>query len=198
MEHYYSNSPKVTSRELSIQAKMRGMEWTFISDAGVFSKTGIDFGTRLLIETIEITDGDTILDLGCGYGVVGVVLGTETPKGTITFTDINERAVMLARKNCQRHQIKNASFFVSDGFRELPNQKFNHIVLNPPIRAGKAKIYSMFDDAAGYLESAGAFWIVIHKKHGADSAIKKLETSYKSVEIVNKKSGYQIIRVCNS
>ena len=198
MEHYYSNSPKVTSKELTIQAKLRDREWTFTSDAGVFSKTGIDFGTRLLIETVEVTDGYTILDLGCGYGVVGIVLGAETSRGTITFADINERAVMLARKNCQRHRITNASFFVSDGFQELPGQKFQHIVLNPPIRAGKAKIYSLFNDAADYLEPAGVFWIVIHKKHGADSAIKKLETLYKSVKIVNKKSGYQIIRVCNS
>ncbi|OEF97947.1 class I SAM-dependent methyltransferase [Desulfuribacillus alkaliarsenatis] len=198
MSHYYSKNPTVSSRETTIKAKLKDREWEFLTDAGVFSKGGVDFGTRLLIETVEITDGDTLLDLGCGYGVVGIVLGAETPAGLITMSDINERAVELAKKNCKKYQITNATVIASDGFENIPHQEFKHIITNPPIRAGKAKIYQLFDETTKYLGHSGSLWVVMHKKHGAESAIKKLENLYKSVKIVNKKSGYHIIKADNS
>ncbi|OEH86317.1 hypothetical protein BHU72_13925 [Desulfuribacillus stibiiarsenatis] len=197
MDYYYSKNPQVSSNESTIKAHLRGNEWTFVSDAGVFSKKGIDFGSRLLVETIQITNGESLLDLGCGYGVVGIVLAYETPAGRILMTDINERAISLARKNCIINLVRNANQLVSDGFEQVPRTPFHHIALNPPIRAGKAKIYSMFEDSVQFLDEKGSFWIVMHKKHGAMSAVKKLESMYKTVEIVNKESGYQIIKATN-
>ncbi len=197
MEHYYSKNPQVVSKEACIKANLRGRDWEFITDAGVFSKSGVDFGTRRLIESVYVEPNEKVLDLGCGYGVIGVVLGIAC-QAKMTMTDINERAISLAKRNCQRYQLANVSFYTSDGFESIPQQKFQHIITNPPIRAGKVKIYSMFEQTLDYLEASGSFWSVIHKKHGADSAVKKLENLYKSVEIVNKKSGYQIIKAHNS
>ncbi len=198
MEHYYSKHTDTKSKEDVIHAGLRGREWAFITDVGVFSKSGVDFGTRLLLETVQVSQGDRILDLGCGYGVMGVVLASELSEGHVVMSDINERALSLARKNSQKYRLTNVSFHSSDGFQDIPRQAFDHIVTNPPIRAGKATMYKLFEDAAGYLSEHGSLWIVIHKKHGAESAVKKLENLYKTVEIANKKSGYQIIKAYSS
>jgi len=194
MEHYYSKHTDTQSKENLIHANLRGKEWSFVTDAGVFSKSGVDFGTRLLLETVQVFREDRVLDLGCGYGVIGVVLACELSEGYVVMSDINERALSLACKNSQKYRLTNASFHSSDRFQGVPQQSFDHIITNPPIRAGKATIYKLFEEATEYLSERGSLWIVIHKKHGAESAVKKLENLYKSVEIVNKKSGYQIIR----
>lgn len=201
MSHYYSPNPDIKSQEFSIQAEIRGRGWNFTSDRGVFSKDGIDFGSRLLIETVQLPSGADILDLGCGYGVIGIVLSSLLDSGRVTFADINQRSLSLARKNAGKYGLQSARFYLGDGFlaedrasSKLGDETFSDIFLNPPIRIGKAKIYELFADAKMSLRPGGSLWIVINKKHGADSARAYLATIYPRVEIVAKKSGYQIIR----
>lgn len=198
MEQYFSEKPQVESETKQISTTIRGNQWTLTTDSGVFSKKSVDFGTRLLIESVEIKPSDSILDLGCGYGVVGIVLAHELTNGHVTLVDVNQRALNLAKINCKRYNLKNVNIIKSDGFSELSNKQWQHIVTNPPIRAGKKLMHTWFEQALHHLLPGGSLWIVIQKKQGAPSAIKKLQSCFVEVEEVNKKAGYYIIRAHNS
>jgi 16S rRNA (guanine1207-N2)-methyltransferase len=194
-EHYYTSQPQVRTDEREIQAELRGHHFRFVTDRGVFSKKGIDFGTRLLIETVELNREKTLLDFGCGYGSIGTVFAKLYPNLLVTMLDINERAIHLARKNAElNHVIDRVKFVVSDGLVEIKDQTFDTILLNPPIRIGKSAVYSLFEQAREHLNPNGSFWIVIRKQQGASSAKQKLTQLFDQVEVVKQKKGYWVIR----
>ena len=194
-DHYFSRQPESKSEEREIQAVLSGESFRFKTDAGVFSKKGIDFGTRLLIESAEIEPESAVLDLGCGYGAVGIAVSKTVPDVAVTMVDVNERAVQLAKANAALNQADGrVEILVSDGFSQLQGRKFDHILLNPPIRAGKSTIYRLFKEASDALHPGGSLWIVIRKQQGAESAKKELEQLFADVEVVRKKKGYVIIR----
>ncbi|MBH8607342.1 class I SAM-dependent methyltransferase [Thermoactinomyces sp. CICC 10521] len=193
-EHYFSANPRVKSEVREVKAKLLGMPFTFKTDAGVFSKKGVDFGSRLLIETVTIEPGSSVLDLGCGYGVIGIAIAKAIPNVRVVLADVNERAVELARENARVNQAEaNTDLFVSDGFSAIKQFQFNHILFNPPIRAGKATIYRLFAEAKTQLAAGGSLWIVIRKQQGAASAKKELEQHFGDVQAVAQKKGYWII-----
>jgi 16S rRNA (guanine1207-N2)-methyltransferase len=194
-DHYFSSRPSSKNAEYQIETELLGNHLVFHTDNGVFSKKGIDFGSRLLIESVEINEGDSILDLGCAYGVVGIALAKACPNSKVTMVEINERACELARENSARNSVdEQIEVYHGDGFTPISGKKFDHILLNPPIRAGKQVIYSLFTDATRYLNLDGCLWIVIRKQQGAESAIQKLKEDYSTVEVVFKKKGYWIVR----
>jgi 16S rRNA (guanine1207-N2)-methyltransferase len=194
-DHYFSRQPESKSEEREIQAVLSGKYFRFKTDAGVFSKKGIDFGTRLLIESAEIEPESAVLDLGCGYGPVGIAVSETVPDVKVTMVDVNERAVQLAKANAALNQADGrVEILVSDGFSQLQGRKFDHILLNPPIRAGKPTIYRLFKEASDALHPGGSLWIVIRKQQGAESAKKELEQLFADVDVVRKKKGYVIIR----
>lgn len=192
-EHYYSPDPNVKSQPRKITFHVRDVPLTLVSDAGVFSKVGLDFGTRLLIETVELPADAVVVDLGCGYGVVGAVLSRVFPRTQWFLLDINQRAVELAEKNTRdiRERVK---VLQSDGLAELGAHSPDAILLNPPIRAGKKVVYRLFEECQVRLQPGGTLWVVMHKKHGAESAVKFLGNLFDSVEVAAKKSGYLIFR----
>ncbi len=191
--HYFTDNRNLTSNRREFSFRFSGYLYTFISDDGVFSKTYIDYGTLALLEAAIKEDiQGNILDFGCGYGAIGVVLQNKFTNCKVISSDINNRAVELASLNYQKNGMENKAI-VSDGFEHI-DQKFDWIFLNPPIRTGKANIYHMFDEAYNHLNESGKFMIVIQKKQGALSAIKKLETLFSTVEIVEKDRGYWIIK----
>jgi 16S rRNA (guanine1207-N2)-methyltransferase len=193
-EHYFSANPHVKSEVRQIKANLLGMPFTFKTDAGVFSKKGIDFGSRLLIETVKVEPGSHVLDLGCGYGAIGIAVAKATPRANVVMVDVNERAVELAKENARVNQVEaNTDLFVSDGFSAIKQIQFDHILFNPPIRAGKATIYRLFAEAKAQLAKNGSLWIVIRKQQGAASAKKELETHFADVQVVAQKKGYCII-----
>lgn len=199
MEHYYTNQPGADSMEQTFTFDLRGREFRFITDRGVFSKNRIDFGSVLLIETMEIEDGMNVLDVGCGYGPIGMTAASLTPSGRVMMLDINERAVSLANRNLAVNGILNAEAIVSDRFSSVPlEQKFDVILTNPPIRAGKQIVHGIFEDAVNFLAPGGSLWIVIQKKQGAPSALVKLQELYSEVREVAKKKGYFIFQAINS
>ncbi|MCI1695645.1 class I SAM-dependent methyltransferase [Aneurinibacillus aneurinilyticus] len=199
MEHYYTNQPGADSMEQTFTFDLRGREFRFITDRGVFSKNRIDFGSVLLIETMEIEDGMNVLDVGCGYGPIGMTAASLTPSGRVMMLDINERAVSLANRNLTVNGILNAEAIVSDRFSSVPpEQKFDVILTNPPIRAGKQIVHGIFEDAVNFLAPGGSLWIVIQKKQGAPSALVKLQELYSEVREVAKKKGYFIFQAINS
>ncbi|MCF8566018.1 methyltransferase [Alicyclobacillus tolerans] len=192
-EHYYSPSPEVKREPREVALRARNREFLLHSDAGVFSKRGLDFGTRVMIEAAELPDGAQAVDLGCGYGPVAAVLGSVYPTSRWTLVDVNERAVELARQNTAPLGNR-ATVLQSDGFAAIPDLRADAVFLNPPIRAGKAVVYRLFEEAARHLRARGELWVVIQKKQGAKSAQSKLMELFESVEVAAKDGGYFVYR----
>jgi 16S rRNA (guanine1207-N2)-methyltransferase len=193
-EHYYTNNPKAAHDESQISATLRGFALTFTTDAAVFSRQRIDFGSALLIEVMQIRPDDVVLDLGCGYGPIGTVAGRLAPQGKVYLVDVNERAAALARRNLAENGVTNAEVRVGDGLAPVRGLVFDKVLTNPPIRAGKQVIYQMVDDAFAQLKPGGEYWCVIQTKQGAPSMKKKLKETFGNVEDVEREAGYHIFR----
>lgn len=198
-EHYYSQKPTVDHDEKLIEETFFGRKYTFKTDAGVFSKNRVDFGSTLLINTFTHKESAKVLDLGCGYGPIGTIIASRLESGTVFLADINERAVQLSNYNLKlnQHLINDKVNLIvqqSNGFEGIIEREFDYILLNPPIRAGKALIFEMYEQSLTYLKSGGELWVVIQKKQGAESTFKKLATLFSEVEEVEKDKGYSIIK----
>lgn len=193
-DHYYSKKPSVSSDRQTVRTSLRGKTFEFTTDAGVFSKEGIDFGSRLLIEAMDIAETDEVLDVGCGYGPIGLTAASLAHRGRVTMVDINERAVELAKENARSNSIANAEIVQGDLFESVEGKTFTKILTNPPIRAGKQVVHRIFELAFEHLVEGGQLWIVIQKKQGAPSAQAKLESLFGAVEEVTKDKGYRIYR----
>lgn len=195
MDHYYSSKPTSKSHRETIEVKIIDENFSFITDAGVFSKKRIDIGSEVLITTASKTKFSTgdILDLGCGYGPIGLYLAKHFPDRTIEMVDINERALGLAKDNAKLNEVNNVSIYYSDLFSEIENKEFAAILSNPPIRAGKKIVHQILEEAYDYLMVGGILQIVIQKKQGAPSAREKMEEIFGNVERVNLEKGYWIL-----
>ena len=149
----------------------------------------------LLIEEMEIGEKDQVLDVGCGYGPIGITAAYLAPEGQILMVDVNERAVTLANENVRTNRIENARAIVSNLFEQVDSElQFDVILTNPPIRAGKETVHQIFEEAHSFLKPNGHLWVVIQKKQGAPSAVKKMEVLYSEVTKVAQSKGYWIIK----
>lgn len=194
-DHYYSVNPTTSSNPAYWQTHIKGIPFQFKTDRGVFSKDDVDFGSRVLIETFENPPiSGPILDVGCGWGAIGLALAKLFPEKTVHMVDINERALDLAKENAERNKIKNVHIYKSNAFENIQNTEFSAIVTNPPIRAGKSVVYSIFENSVAHLQQQGELWVVIQKKQGAPSAKKKLEELFGNVKIVKREKGYYILK----
>lgn len=194
-DHYFSPQPEATGEHREITANLRGTEFRFLADAGVFSKKSVDFGSRLLIETVELPERGEILDLGCGYGPIGIACAASAPACRITMVDINRRAVELARGNTRLNGLQNRVEVVTgDGLSGVRGKFFDLILTNPPIRAGKKTIYRLFEEAHSALKPEGELWVVIRKQQGGPSAKEKLQSLFTQVETMAKKKGFWVLR----
>lgn len=195
-DHYFTVSPESEHLHLSLNYNYRGYSLSFATDKGVFSRTEIDQGSDLLLSYLPETLNGSLLDMGCGYGTLGISIAKTIPSLTVDMVDVNERAILLTKENCQKNHVK-ANVFSSDGFSNV-TEKYQTIVTNPPIRAGKQVIYAMFKEAKDHLLAQGALYIVIRKQQGAPSAKTYLETIFPSVSVIGKKSGFWIIQCINN
>ena len=191
MSHYYTKNSTLPSEEKDIHVKIHETSFHFITDNGVFSKSGLDFGSRLLIETIIKTENKKVLDLGCGYGPIGITYKKFHVSSEVTLLDINDRATDLAEKNASQNKTA-VTIINNDGFNQMKDT-YDLILTNPPIRTGKANVYRLFFESYHHLTDGGTLIFVMKKNQGALSAIKYCEEIYKKVEVLNKKSGYYII-----
>lgn len=198
-EHYYAAKPTAASRRQTYELAVRGVRLKLTTDAGVFSKQGLDYGSKALIERMDIPPGSRILDVGCGYGPIGLTAALLAPDGHADLVDVNERAVELARLNADANGIRNASVMLSDGLAEVAGNRYDVILTNPPIRAGKAVVHRIFEESADRLAPGGALWIVIQNKQGAPSARAKLEAVFgeDAVTEIGKDKGYRILKAIN-
>lgn len=194
-DHYYSKQPQSKSKPYTFSETLRGEMFQFTSDTGVFSKGEVDFGSRLLIEEFEDpqVQGD-LLDVGCGYGPIGITLARTHPEKHVWMIDVNERALALTKENATKNNVGNITIVESDRLEAVKDQSFAAILTNPPIRAGKDVVHGIFSSSAAILCSKGELWVVIRKKQGAPSAEKKLRTLFERVEVVAREKGYYILR----
>ena len=191
-EYYYTASPTSGHEDRHFHHVFAGRTLRFCTDAGVFSKQHIDPGSELLCASLpEDLSGD-VLDMGCGWGAMTVLTLAAHPQVCMTMADINERALALARQNVAANGMQ-ATALLSDGFDAVAGE-FDAVITNPPIRAGKAVIYKMFEDARAHLREDGALYLVIRKQQGAPSALKFLKTLYADAEVIARDGGYWIIR----
>lgn len=197
MNHYFRNDDKLKSEKRVLDLYINDNKLSFVSDIGVFSNTQIDYGSYTFLKTILKEEKVTkLLDVGCGYGVLGITLKYLKHAEVVDMVDINERAVDLTKINIDKYKLENVNCFISDGLNNVEG-KYDRIVINPPIRAGKVVIYKMFEDSKLHLNDNGALYIVIKKSLGANSAIKKLQEVFSNVEVLEKDKGYFIIKSFN-
>ena len=191
MGQYFTND-KLPSNVKKTTCMVLGNKFTFLTDNGVFSKDGLDFGSRLLLESIPLEEvGGKILDMGCGYGVFGIVISKLT-SAHVDMVDVNLRALHLATRNAKENSVSNVSIFESNVYQNV-SSKYSSIVTNPPIRAGKKVVYDIVMNAKNYLEDDGKLFLVIRKEQGAKSLIVELEKIY-TVDILKKSKGFFIIK----
>lgn len=191
---YYAEHPDAAHDIHELRVDLLGENMTFLTDSGVFSKKMVDFGSQLLLKYLEVNQGETVLDVGCGYGPLGLSLAKAFGVQA-TMVDINNRALDLARQNAERNKIE-ATIFQSNIYEQVKG-KFDHVISNPPIRAGKQVVHEIIEKSKDFLRTGGDLTIVIQKKQGAPSAKSKMEEVFGNCEIVKKDKGYYILRSVN-
>jgi 16S RNA G1207 methylase RsmC len=197
MNHYFSEKPEIKSEKKIIKYTIQNKKFEFITDNGVFSKSKVDFGTDLMLNEFLKknrnlkSEGIKILDIGCGYGVISVILKSFYPEASVTLSDVNERALELSEENLKKYNINGYEIIKSNVFEKIEG-KFDMILSNPPIRAGKDTIFKIYTEAYEHLNKDGEFYCVIQTKHGAKSTQKKLVEIFGNCDTVTIDGGYRI------
>lgn len=192
MDHYFAPRPAVVSRPREIHAHLRGREWRFLTDRGVFARIGLDAGTRLLIETIAIDATDEVLDVGCGYGPIGLVAAALASEGHVALVDVNERAVELAQENARRHGLTNVEVLQGDGCAPVAGRRFDVAVMNPPIRAGKGTLRRLVREVHEHLRPGGRFYFVARTAQGARTLAKDVAAVFGGITELERGGGYRV------
>ncbi len=193
MNHYFDDNRHLKSNRKEISFRFWCFNYSFVLDNGVFSKDGIDTGSRILLEWVsKQTLGNRILDLGCGYGTIGIILKKIFPESEFHMVDVNPRALELAKENAKLNDV-DVNIYESNIYDQITTDDFSDIITNPPIRAGKAVIYQMFEEAYDHLCEGGRLWVVIRKSHGALSAQKKIAPVFGNCEVVKKDKGFYVL-----
>ena len=191
-DHYFTQTPQSEHKPAQFETRYREHTLLFETDSGVFSRLELDRGTEVLLDALPDGLHGTTLDMGCGYGALGVSLAKAYPDCMVTMIDINERAVSLAKENAKRNGVA-AETLQSDGFASIGGRTYDLIVMNPPIRAGKQVIYRLFADGAHALNPGGAMGVVIRKQQGAPSAQTYLKTLFDDVQLRQRESGFWVL-----
>ncbi|HIT37066.1 MAG TPA: class I SAM-dependent methyltransferase [Candidatus Onthousia faecipullorum] len=191
MSHYFENDQNLPSNLKKTTTSIFNQNFIFYTDNGVFAKHGLDYGSRLLLESLPYQElKGPVLDVGCGYGVLGIIVNKITNLD-VDMVDVNKRALHLSKRNIKENKCTNINVFESNCYENV-TKKYRTIITNPPIRAGKKIVYDILLNARSHLESDGVLYLVIRKEQGAKSTISDLKKYY-DVDIVNKSKGFYII-----
>ena len=199
MSHYFQDDPNLVSNIKEITFEINGITMKLLTDNGVFSKNNVDEGSYAFLKVLLPLDlGNRILDLGCGYGTIGLTLAKAHEEARITLADVNPRAVALCERNAGLLNLSPRVTILQSDIYEKIEGPYDSIVVNPPIRAGKKVTYRMYEEAKQYLIDGGTLYIVIRKAQGAESASKYIETIFGNVTLLKREKGYYIYRATKS
>lgn len=192
-EHYYAKHPRSKPRLGLIRTCLCGRSFEFLTSSSVFSKRRVDLGTRLLVESMILPEKGCVLDLGCGYGPVGVAAAVSNPNLHVIMVDVNKRAVSLAKENAKRNKVDNVEIRSGFLYKPVENMKFNVILCNPPVSAGMQIVLPIVTGAPKHLRQAGLFQLVLRSKIGGKRILNKIEKTFDNVEVLARKSGYRVL-----
>lgn len=198
---YFAENPTSQHDEHIIDYQVNGIDLKFTTDAGVFSKLRVDYGSGVLIKKMLDVDfpQNNILDVGTGYGPIGLFAAKFWPKQTVEMIDVNERGLDLAKKNAELNHIDNVAIFSSDTYSHISSaKKYGLILTNPPIRAGKKVVSNILSGAKNYLVTDGVLLVVIQKKQGEPSARKLLTKTFGNCTILKRDKGYYVLQAVNN
>lgn len=199
MSHYFKDDPNLASNIKEIKFEVNGLVMNLFTDNGVFSKGKVDEGSLAFLKVLlPLNLGKNILDLGCGYGTLGLTLAVAKKEARVTLADINPRALNMCKRNAELHNLSNRVTILQSDIYEKIEGPYDSIVVNPPIRAGKKVTYRMYEEAKQYLIDGGSLYIVIRKAQGAESASKYIETIFGNVTLLKREKGYYIYRATKS
>jgi 16S rRNA (guanine1207-N2)-methyltransferase len=193
-DHYFAPQPTSASDAREIVVALHDREFVFATDAGVFSHRFLDRGTRLLIEHLPLPLTGEVLDWGAGYGPIGVAVAALSPAARVLMVEINARAADLARRNAERNRAGSAEVVCGDAFEALGERRFDVVLTNPPIHAGKPVVMALIEDARGRLREGGELWMVVRTRDGARSYHARLAALFPDVQRVAMRGGYRVLR----
>ena len=194
-EHYFSENPTSTEERGLIISTLRGIKMEFVTSSGIFSHKRIDNGTRLLVEFMELPAKGRLLDLGCGYGVIGTTAALINPLLEVTMTDVNARAVSLAAENVSRNRAKNASARLGSLYEPVNAMRFDLVVTNPPISAGITRVVEpIINGAPVHLNSGGSLQLVVQSNKGGRTVTGLIEEAFGEAQILAKGGGYRVLK----
>ena len=198
---YYAENPTSQHDEHVVDYRVNDIDLKFTTDAGVFSKMRVDYGSGVLIKKMPDVNfpSNNILDVGTGYGPLGLFAAKFWPTQTVEMVDVNQRGLDLAKKNAELNHIDNVAIFVSDVYSNIaPEKKYGLIVTNPPIRAGKKVVSNILSGAKSHLVGGGVLLVVIQKKQGEPSARKLLTKTFGNCTILKRDKGYYVLQAVNN
>ncbi|MFC1454624.1 class I SAM-dependent methyltransferase [Candidatus Undinarchaeota archaeon] len=190
-EHYYTPKPTSEAKYGLVISNLRGTEYEFLTCSGLFSWNEIDHGTWTLIKYMQVNPTDKVLDLGCGFGAIGLVAASLCPQGSVLLTDTNYRAVQVVRKNIDRLKTTNVKARRSDLFAKIP-EKFDTILTNPPISAGRETVYKFITESKEHLYPGGTLQLVARHAKGGERLQEKIIEVFGNCEILGKSGGFRV------
>jgi 16S rRNA G1207 methylase RsmC len=192
-EHYFAALPKSEAKYGIVHTRLRGEPFKFLTASSVFSKKQVDLGTRLLIEAMQLPETGTVLDVGCGYGAVGIAAATVNRRLHVVMTDVNMRAVQLARKNIKINKVHNAEVRCGYLYEPIKDLAFNCVLSNPPVSAGMETVKALITQAPNVMESGATFQMVIRSKIGAKTLPGVFNDAFGNCAVLARKSGYRVL-----
>ena len=199
MSHYFKDDPNLASNIKQINFEVNGLSMQLLTDNGVFSKNKVDEGSLAFLRVLLPLDlGNNILDLGCGYGTLGLTLAMAKKEARVTLADINPRALNMCKRNAELLNLSQRVTILQSDIYEKIEGPYDSIVVNPPIRAGKAVTYKMYEESKQYLIDGGSLFIVIRKAQGAESAAKYIDSIFGNIKLLDRHKGYHIYQAVKS
>ena len=192
-EHYFAATPKSEAKLGMIHTRLRGESFKFLTASSVFSKKQVDHGTRLLIEAMQLPETGNVLDVGCGYGAVGIAAATVNPRLQVIMTDVNIRAVQLARKNIKINKVHNAEVRCGYLYEPVKNLAFKCVLSNPPVSAGMETVKAIITQAPQVMANTSSFHMVIRSKIGAKTLPFVFNEAFGNFMVLERESGYRVL-----
>ena len=193
VDHYFTSEPKSHERFGLVRANLCHRNFEFLTASSVFSKTRVDLGTRLLIESMILPETGCVLDIGCGYGAVGIVAASLKPKLKVIMTDVNMRAVRLAKRNIESNKVFNAQVHYGYLYEQVEDSKFNCILSNPPVSAGMETVKAIIKEAPKAMANKATFQMVIRSKIGAKMLPEFFAETFGNCRILARGSGFRVL-----